>query len=212
MASKAPISQKVMKTLLIAAGAVTILVTAAMFMDQRSQAANIPKTHPGQPPVFTEFGDFQCPHCANFAFRLLPKIKEELVNNGELAFEYRHYPFLGNDSVLAAQAAECARDQGKFTLYHDALFLNLVSEVPHTRANLVETADVLQLNTEEFSECLESENTKAKVESDRQLGKALKVRGTPSLFINYTPINWSTEEDLLTTLRQHTKKEGTQQP
>jgi protein-disulfide isomerase len=37
-------------------------------------------------------------------------------------FVYRHMAFLGDESVLAAAASECADEQGRFWEYHDALF------------------------------------------------------------------------------------------
>ncbi len=51
-------------------------------------------------PTLTEFGDFRCPHCANFAFTVMPTIQKDFIDRGILNFEYRHYPFLSKESTL----------------------------------------------------------------------------------------------------------------
>ena len=82
----------------------------------------------GQPPILTEFGDFQCPYCARFAVGLMPDIKRDLVDTGMVSFDYRHYPFLGPESYMAAEASECARDQDQFQQYHDQLYLLIITQ------------------------------------------------------------------------------------
>ena len=73
------------------------------------------EAEPGEKPLLTEFGDFQCPHCAGFALNILPALEHDLIETGTVRFEYRHYPFLGPESFAAAEASECARDQGNST-------------------------------------------------------------------------------------------------
>ena len=70
-------------------------------------------------PVIVEFGDFQCPYCARFALNTLPALRRDVLNDSAARFEYRHFPFLSPESTMAAEASECARDQGRFDAYHE---------------------------------------------------------------------------------------------
>ena len=86
------------------------------------------------------YEDFQCPFCGavsglageSEAVKYLKEIAPdwqpfmpmvmEYVNNGQVRFIYRDWPFLGAESYQAAEAARCAGDQGKFWDYHDYLY------------------------------------------------------------------------------------------
>jgi protein-disulfide isomerase len=79
------------------------------------------------PVTVEEYGDFQCPHCADFEQTVGPTIRR-LVDQGKIRFVYHPIAFLGPESVAAANAATCAGDQGKFWAYHDLLFQNQAAE------------------------------------------------------------------------------------
>jgi protein-disulfide isomerase len=91
---------------------------------------------PNAPVTFIEYGDYQCPFCARFFTDVEPLIKDQYVKTGKVKMIFRSYPFLGNESVLAAQAAECAKDQGKFWEYHDALYTAESQDAHENNGNL----------------------------------------------------------------------------
>ena len=53
-----------------------------------------PPAPPGERPVLTEFGDFQCPYCATFTLEVLPRLQSDFIDSGHLDFQYRHYLIL----------------------------------------------------------------------------------------------------------------------
>ena len=154
-------------------------------------------------PVLMEFGDFQCPHCANFAFTILPQLKRTYIDTGLLQFEYRHYPFLGKPSFQSAMASECARDQSRFSDYHDELFSMLDTGTPYTQKSLIQASINTDLDQPLFTACLQEELHRTRVDTDLALGKSLGVRGTPTLFINNEPLEWTTRKDLFTRIQEH---------
>jgi protein-disulfide isomerase len=77
---------------------------------------------PDAPVTVIEYADFQCPVCKRAESSIVSKIEEEYVLDGRVNIEFRMFPFLGQESWAAAQAAEAAREQGKFWEYHNALF------------------------------------------------------------------------------------------
>jgi protein-disulfide isomerase len=74
------------------------------------------------PVTVIEYGDYQCPFCARFFTDVEPLLREQYIKTGKVRMIFRNYPFLGNESIAAAEAAECAKDQGKFWDFHDALY------------------------------------------------------------------------------------------
>ena len=94
----------------------------------------------------------------------------------------RDFPLGKNpDAFLAAQAAECAQDQGKYWEYHDLLFANQKEFSP---AKLKEHATRLKLDEKAFGECLESGKYALEVEKDRRDGMMAGIDRTPTFFIN----------------------------
>jgi protein-disulfide isomerase len=84
-------------------------------------------------------------------------------------------------SCDAACAAEAARQQGKFWEYHDALF----AATGNLDAGLLsKLADDVGLDRARFDADANSAATKAKVDVDVALGKELKIKGTPTAFLN----------------------------
>ncbi len=105
---------------------------------------------------------------------------------GIVRFEYRHFPFLGPESLAAAEAAECAGEQGAFWTYHDMLFANQAGENrgAFKDANLKAFAAQLNLDTKAFNQCLDSGRYQEAVLAEMQEGRQRGVRATPTFFIN----------------------------
>ena len=159
---------------------------------------NPPGTGENDIPTLTEFGDFQCPYCARFALGAMLEIRRDLIDTGLIRFEYRHYPFLGPESFMASEASECARDQGQFQQYHDAVYRSALTgkSGPITDESLDETARLISLDLNTFRACVLSRTHEDRVNQDRNYGRSLGVQGTPSLFIDEEKISWNSYEDL----------------
>lgn len=67
-----------------------------------------------------EFSDFECPFCT----RAFPTVEAILQKYGDkISLEYRHNPLnFHPNAQKAAEASECAAEQGKFWEMHDAIF------------------------------------------------------------------------------------------
>lgn len=103
---------------------------------------------------------------------------------------YFHFPFLGDESYAAAEASECANDQGKFWEYHDYLFANHNGENQgaFSNTNLKAFAKALNLDTAAFDACLDSGQHREQVQQDASFAQQLGVRSTPTFLVNGEPL------------------------
>jgi protein-disulfide isomerase len=145
---------------------------------------------PTAPVVLTVWEDFQCPFCKKANEEALAEVEKQYVTTGAVRIEYRHYAFLGNESLLAAQASECAAEQHFFWEYHDILFANQSGENrgAFSEAKLKRFAAEAGLSLDAFDACLDGERYKSAVEAETALGKEQGVSSTPTFFVNETKI------------------------
>ncbi len=117
-------------------------------------------------------------------------VLQSYIDSGKVNLVYKHSAFLGQESVWAAQASECAADQGKFWEYHDLLFdkQNGENVGTFTKENLLTYAKELNLDMAKFEPCLQKDETLPRVSADTEEGRQANVTGTPTFFINGKPL------------------------
>ena len=138
---------------------------------------------PDAPVTIVEFSDFQCSFCRKFWRETLPQLDERYIRSGKVRFVYRHLAILGPPSVQAANAAECAGEQGKFWPYHDLLF-ERVGPLAFTESRLKGYAGELRLDGKPFGTCVDEGRYRKRIEQETLIGRMLGMTGTPSFLIN----------------------------
>ncbi len=132
-----------------------------------------------------EFSDYQCPFCGRFFHETLPQIDKEFLQTGKVRYAMRELPLtaIHPNAQKAAEAAQCAGEQGKYWQMHDKLFQNQKAlEVPR----LKEYAKGIGLDNRAFDECLDSGKQAVKIQRDLQEARSLGVNGTPGFFLGLT--------------------------
>ena len=61
---------------------------------------------PDAPVEIIEYASLTCPHCANFAADIFPKIKENYIDTGKVKFIYRNY-VMNKYDMAASAVARC---------------------------------------------------------------------------------------------------------
>ena len=137
------------------------------------------------PVTIVEFGDYQCPKCDAWFKNEEPTIKTNYIDTNKAKLYFVDFPFLGSDSPVAAQAAYCAGDQGKYWEYHDYLYTNQqgIQSGWASASNLKSYAGTLGLDTTQFNSCLDSGKYADKVSHNKDVGSSKGVQGTPAFFI-----------------------------
>jgi len=151
------------------------------------------------PIVVVEYGDYQCPACGGFATTVKPKIIEEFVNSGQVRFVFRSFQFIGEESQWAAEAAECANEQGKFWEFYDKLYSSQAGENAGAfqKENLEGFATELGLQTQQFTQCLVSGKYAEKVKAETLEAQNLGLRSTPSVIVNGELLNEGSDYEIL---------------
>lgn len=143
-----------------------------------------PSVGPADAPItIVEFSDFQCPYCQ----KSVATLKElRRLYGDKIRVIYRDYPGPNHpQAASAAEAAQCAGDQGRFWEFHDLLFARQTRETGWDYAAL---ARELGLQAGEFSTCLNTGRYREEVRKDLRDGLALGIASTPTFFINGRPL------------------------
>lgn len=134
------------------------------------------------PVTIIEFSDFQCPFCGRFYSQTLLQLRKEYVDTGKVKVIYRDFPLSFHpEAQKAAEAAECADEQGKFWKMHDKIFEN---QETMGLASYKKWATEFGLDSAKFNQCLDSGKYVSEVQKDFSDGQSAGVSGTPTFFIN----------------------------
>lgn len=131
------------------------------------------------PVTIVAFSDFTCPHCARAATALRRLVEDQ---EGRVRLVYRFFP-LGRErgSTQSALAGLAAARQGRFWELHDALFDN---QSALSQERLLDLAEEAGLDMDRFRDDVFDPALEAQLQSERDLGESLGVRGTPTIFVN----------------------------
>jgi protein-disulfide isomerase len=140
---------------------------------------------PSAPVLVEEYGDFQCPACARFQSAVGPTVRQ-LADQGRIRFVFHEQPILGRESVLAANAATCAGDQGRFWPYHDLLYAEQAPENSGalTADRLVQLGARAGIRGTAFSSCVRAGTYEPWLRQVTNQGSVRGVNTTPTFFVD----------------------------
>ncbi len=176
--------------------------------------------NPDAPITITEYADFECPRCAQFAVLHAPDIKSRIVDAGLANFRFYDFPLAMHPNAMAAHlAAACANEQGKFWEIHDRIFMGqnewntLATRNP--RKVLTGYAEGLGLDMTAWNGCYDSQKLVAQIEANRNAGIKIGVGSTPTVQIGnklypggLTADNMKQIVDSMTAARQASTQES----
>jgi len=133
------------------------------------------------------YSDFQCPHCKTYEQSVEKQLLAEYVDTGKVHYDYRHFIVISRESADAANASECAAEQGYFWPYHDLLFdqQGVQGRDTVSKANLKAFGKRMEgMNLSQFDACVDSGKYIEQVYREMQVGTDKGVTGTPAVFVN----------------------------
>ena len=139
----------------------------------------------GAKVLVQSFSNFPCPHCRTLASDAASQLESNFVESGLVRYEYHYATFDQSVGRFAAEAAECANQQGAFWPYHDILYANQTgARDQYSERRLIAFAEDIDLDVRDFRSCLSEGKSSAVVEQDADLASEMGVNATPTVFIN----------------------------
>lgn len=130
--------------------------------------------------LLLEYGDYECPSCAE-----AEPVTLHLIDTfgKHLRFVFRHFPLvqIHPHAEIAAEAAEAAAVQDKFWAMHHALFTHSTRLTP---AALDEYAEAVGLDMQRFKADMADRLCAQRVQEHRRSGELIGLRGSPTFFLN----------------------------
>lgn len=136
----------------------------------------------------TEYADYECPVCAGFEQVQFPTVYKQLIASGMVRWRYRDFPLdnIHKNARLAAHAAACASDQGKYWELHRMIY-DRHGEWALTNRDMTgkfhQFAVDAGLNGSAYDDCMSSAKFAGRIEASFQEGQKLGVPATPSFLI-----------------------------
>ncbi|HSE17203.1 MAG TPA: thioredoxin domain-containing protein [Pyrinomonadaceae bacterium] len=150
------------------------------------------------------FSDFECPSCAR-QHPVLDRIVSEFGDRVRLVM--RDFPLSQHANARkAAEAAEAAREQGKYWEYATVLFRN---QSALSVDKLRQYATEVGLDRAKFDASLDSGKFAEKVQRDVIDGHKLGVNGTPTVYINGKRLSDNSYENVKSVIEAALKPHAT---
>ena len=158
---------------------------------QQSSLVNLENGSPllgseSAPVTIVEFGDYQCEACYLWFHTTRSTLIDNYIETGKAKLVFVDLPFLGRDSPKAAHASYCAEDQEKYWEYHSMLY-TFQDGPPDSgwadRDRLNSFAFSLNMNIDEFNECMDSSKYKKRVKANYNEAVKNDAQATPTFMI-----------------------------
>ena len=138
------------------------------------------------PVEVVEYADYECPACQQFEVVQFPAVRRQLIDAGKVRWVYRDFPLeIHRFARLAAHAAACADEQGKFWEMHNRIYEGHSdwSAGGNAAPAFRDYATEIGLDVDRYDECMESARYAGRIQASVEQGSALGVGSTPSFLI-----------------------------
>jgi protein-disulfide isomerase len=133
------------------------------------------------PVTVVEFTDLECPFCHQFEVNTFSILKRDYIDTGKVKFVSLDLPLsMHSYAEQAAEAAQCAADQGKFWELRTAFFHR---SGPPTKSSALDSAKSFGLDLTQFQACLNTNKYRDKVEAEAKVAATLHIHATPTFVI-----------------------------
>jgi protein-disulfide isomerase len=130
--------------------------------------------------LIVEYASYSCQYCQSTE----PDLKKLLANHPDVRLVWKDLPDSNvTGSEMEAEAAQCAKSQGKFWEFHDRLFADPSAT---TSVQFALIAQNLGLDLTAFNSCVTNNDMQPFVEHTVSEAQALGLDGEPYFFIDGT--------------------------
>jgi len=184
--------------LYLTAGVIVVLLIGALIIFPRVKPtpASLASTNPAPldaapslgpktaPVTIIEYADFGCPSCWYwYKSGALDQLRAKYGD--KIHFIWRDYPVITLRSSDAAEAGQCANEQGKFWMFHDAVYDH---EGKIGADDLEAYASEIGLDMNQFKACVDSHRYRDRVIAETTEAFTHGYNGAPFFLINNRPL------------------------
>jgi len=132
--------------------------------------------------VLIEFGDYECPHCRDFAAKTMKQIERDYIDNGRIGFVFRDFPLesVHPHAFGAAVAAQCAGQQGRLWEMNHKLMAEASTLAPE---DISKDAETMNLDMMKFRQCVADEKLATQLRLRMHQASELGIDGTPMFVV-----------------------------
>jgi protein-disulfide isomerase len=155
--------------------------SAPQYVRYKIPTDGYPSLGPADAPItLVEFADFQCPYCRQWEQQTYQPLLQAYP--GKIRIVYRDFPLtsIHPNAMPAAEAGQCANEQGKFWAYHDKLFggEDLSDDI------YKQYAQEVGLDMTKFNDCVTTHKYAKQIQADSDFATNLGINSTPTFFVN----------------------------
>ena len=126
--------------------------------------------------TIVEFFDYRCGYCK----RSFPDLMKTVAEDGNIRLVLKEFPILGEESIMASQAAIASLQQGKYIEFHTAL---MEARGGLSKERILSIATDVGLDTGKLQADMQKDEVRETVERNYALAKQLGINGTPAFVI-----------------------------
>jgi len=185
---------------------VVVAVAFSLFSNRTNTAATLPSTvkqsdgygisfNSGIKPVIDIWEDFQCPVCKNFE-AVVGEYLNQLIVEKKVNVIFHTLSFIGDESILAANAAACASEEDKFLPFHALLYQTQSAKENSGLWNAKSLQDLgaqVGATSDKFTACVKDGTYAQWVANVASDGAKKNVNSTPTVFINGVEMDRNTQ-------------------
>ena len=137
------------------------------------------------PVRIDEYASLTCSHCAKFHNSVLPKLKEQYIDTGQVQLVVHAYP-LNKAALDAGMLVQCMPDNRSYN-FMSLLFENQKkwAQQDSYKQALKQNARLAGLSNEQVDECLSNTQLRQQIVSNmQQASKKLDISSTPTFILN----------------------------
>ena len=205
---KGPKKDKGMRGLVIGMVVFVVVVGVAfsLYTNKTNSSASVPSSvskadgygvvfNAKAKPQIDIWEDFQCPICQRFE-SLNNTYINQVAQSGKAKVVFHPMSFIGAESILAANAAACAADSGKFLDYHKLLYQNQASSENSGKWSnqfLEQLGQVAGITNNSFINCIQNAKYGNWTKNINADAAAKNVNSTPTVFVNGKELDRATQ-------------------
>lgn len=144
-------------------------------------------------PLIVVYGDYKCPYCKKLEENVMPKLRENYLDNHKAEYQYINLAFLGKDAIIGSRASHAVEQYApqQFLDFQQHLYAKQQDEKKEWLTESLLDKEIKKLNINQATQDKIIKDYKTKnskswkaADKDKAIAKEHHIKTTPTVFIN----------------------------